>query len=349
MKWFTIALALLLTPATAWPCGSSCECPPGHQCVVQTGCKKAGAVTGAQVHPICCTSGQCDAGLLCEHPDGSVGICGQGGCIPKSCSSLGLECGQAGDGCGGSISCGLCQGTDPCVSGKCVSSCIPDCGAKQCGDDGCGDSCGECPPGYACDQLGDCVICVPSCAGKECGDNGCSGSCGSCPEGLACAPAGFCANCVPKCENKDCGSDGCGGSCGACGFDQLCSEEQLCVCAPDCLNKECGDDGCGDECGHCGAGYKCSYAGNCVADGVTPDPDVTQQPLPDLVPTDDVGSADPVQDAGPQQEDITTSGCPPGQKMLYGKCVLADPPKDDSGTDSGGGCIRVRLSTNRGA
>ncbi len=37
-----------------------------------------------------------------------------------------------------------------------------------------------------------CGTCTPSCAGRECGDNGCGGSCGSCTGGKACSPSGKC-------------------------------------------------------------------------------------------------------------------------------------------------------------
>ena len=63
-------------------------------------------------------------------------------------------------------------------------SCIPNCSGKQCGDDGCGGSCGSCPGGWVC-QGGKCV-CVPNCAGKQCGSDGCGGSCGSCNDGNPC-------------------------------------------------------------------------------------------------------------------------------------------------------------------
>ncbi len=37
------------------------------------------------------------------------------------------------------------------------------------------------------------ATCTPSCTGRECGDDGCGGSCGSCPEGLVCDVDGQCA------------------------------------------------------------------------------------------------------------------------------------------------------------
>jgi len=65
-----------------------------------------------------------------------------------------------------------------------VSTCVPSCQAKSCGDDGCGGSCGACPAGQACGG-GQCG-CTPDCAGKTCGDDGCGGSCGSCDDANPC-------------------------------------------------------------------------------------------------------------------------------------------------------------------
>lgn len=59
---------------------------------------------------------------------------------------------------------------------KCVGGCIPNCTNKQCGPDGCGGSCGTCPPGYTCTPTGQCqppqpkgcasaIQCILSCGG----------------------------------------------------------------------------------------------------------------------------------------------------------------------------------------
>ena len=46
-----------------------------------------------------------------------------------------------------------------------------------------GTPCGE--AGWVC-LLGQCLLCDPDCQGKECGDDGCGGSCGECGEGTVC-------------------------------------------------------------------------------------------------------------------------------------------------------------------
>jgi hypothetical protein len=68
-------------------------------------------------------------------------------------------------------------------------SCDPDVGCtllpKDC-DDGNSDTVDLCDP-----ATGQCFGCLPDCLGKECGDDGCGGSCGVCPQGLTC-PSGQC-------------------------------------------------------------------------------------------------------------------------------------------------------------
>jgi parallel beta-helix repeat protein len=64
--------------------------------------------------------------------------------------------------------------------------------------------------------------CTPDCSGKNCGDDGCGGSCGTCSGGQTCV-SGVCTGCTPDCTGKNCGDDGCGGSCGTCSGGQICN------------------------------------------------------------------------------------------------------------------------------
>jgi len=70
----------------------------------------------------------------------------------------------------------------------------PNCDARECGDDGCGGSCGICPEGLQCDGS----TCQETLCGseKECGGNGWGGCCEPCPVGEVCV-AGFCMS--PAC------------------------------------------------------------------------------------------------------------------------------------------------------
>jgi agmatine/peptidylarginine deiminase len=122
----------------------------------------------------------------------------------------------------------------------CDTTCTPSCGGKQCGDDGCGGSCGTCAAGQACDA-GQCVG-EPTCTNE-------------CTEGqVGCVDAATPFTCAQ-------GSDGCWDKVPvACGTNQTC-DDGVCVdltCTPDCGGKVCGDDGCGGSCGACAAGEQCT-------------------------------------------------------------------------------------------
>ncbi len=82
---------------------------------------------------------------------------------------------------GASINLGLAKTLlDGTPSGK---PAVSACGARKCGDDGCGGTCGTCGAGESCSAEGQCTgstTCTPSCAGKTCGSDGCGGSCGDC-------------------------------------------------------------------------------------------------------------------------------------------------------------------------
>jgi formylglycine-generating enzyme required for sulfatase activity len=43
-----------------------------------------------------------------------------------------------------------------------------------------------------------CTTCAPNCAGKDCGDDGCGGSCGTCEDGLICEAKGTCCKKNPQ-------------------------------------------------------------------------------------------------------------------------------------------------------
>jgi hypothetical protein len=77
------------------------------------------------------------------------------------------------------------------VEDEAPTPCVPDCVGRECGDDGCGGSCGVCPavfPNSYCTLAGQCSCLAENCGfdGSECGSDGCGGSCGECDPGLAC-------------------------------------------------------------------------------------------------------------------------------------------------------------------
>lgn len=170
--------------------------------------------------------------------------------------------------------------------------CRPNCGTAECGDDGCGGSCGTCADELSCTEdrcvKGSCVFqvdpnfctvagsCVPS--GTEQPDNPCktcqpsSSSVGwtARGDGIACGGEAFCyggecCDTTVNCAERNCGDDGCGGVCGTCTEFETCRDGvcKTTPCDPKCDNKDCGPDGCGDICGTCPNGYECDDNGFC--------------------------------------------------------------------------------------
>ena len=159
---------------------------------------------------------------------------------------------------------------------SCASDCVSDCLGKECGDDGCGGSCGTCEKG-AC-SAGQCASGSGCLVTDEPGCGGCS--CEAC----VCEMDGWCCEfnwdefCVGECQDfcggcdsvLNCGDGQCqiGEDCNSCAADCACLEEELCVggacCAPSCGAKQCGDDGCGGSCGQCIEGTGC-LGGKCLA------------------------------------------------------------------------------------
>jgi hypothetical protein len=105
-------------------------------------CAELGANCGPVTDPKCggiVQCGTCPAGQTC----GGGGVhdtCGSGSnpdaCAPLTCADQGLGCGQAGDGCGGTLDCGSCNapqtcGGDPANPGQCgctgLCSQVPTC------------------------------------------------------------------------------------------------------------------------------------------------------------------------------------------------------------------------------
>ncbi len=245
----------------------------------------------------------------------------------------------ADDSCEGGFCVGIetvdCDDDNECTVDLCLAA--SGCQHSPIGD---GASCG--PAGWFCES-GTCQPCQPHCGGKECGDNGCGGSCGQCGWGEVCNVQGQCVNfdcsaCAPwqdcvgsACQNPaslgDCGTAGqaVSSDCGDLDWEGCCGEldntlyycangpdcpwgvgecvcQLTCVggyncgwleaehffdcqpgdpgpapwgewfcewtCEPDCWGKECGDDGCEGSCGSCGA-YEYCHNGSCVKQGLS--------------------------------------------------------------------------------
>jgi MYXO-CTERM domain-containing protein len=170
-------------------CGGSCgECPEGQvcqegQCGVCTpecGESKCGA-DGCGGKCGTCAQGQlCDEGQCVEATGDCVGLCGQKSAGNCFCDTY---CFTSGDCCADICTTCAAELEEECKE----QACTPVCTGKQCGDDGCGGSCGTCEAGKSCTN-GQCgaAQCQPACTGKQCGDDGCGGSCGTCGAGQIC-------------------------------------------------------------------------------------------------------------------------------------------------------------------
>jgi len=236
-------------------CGGNCgTCPFGSTCNSANICEI-----------VCvpdCTGVECGS----DGCGGSCGICGPGEacknheCIASlSCKELTecmFGCPPNDEDCNGE--CWADTSSDAKQQWMDVMACIQD----VCGENGPPPCFGEAIQGECAEAWNACQDCTPECVGKQCGDDGCGGDCGDCPPGYACDNFGTCL-CQPQCGGKQCGPDGCGGQCGQCDFGDVCNYMGQCVCMPQCQNKECGYDGCDGECGECPEGLFCTPNGKC--------------------------------------------------------------------------------------
>jgi hypothetical protein len=132
-----------------------------------------------------------------------------------------------------------------------TDACVRVCAGRDCGDDGCGGSCGTCSTlaAPACNTvLGVCqATCTPACAGRTCGDDGCGGTCGACSEGGACNGAGVCVPDAWTCQANQYGA------------------HDLCQCNCGAPDPDCGRDA-GLPVVGCQARETCNSSGACVSE-----------------------------------------------------------------------------------
>ncbi|MEM6732800.1 MAG: hypothetical protein AAF658_14675, partial [Myxococcota bacterium] len=181
---------------------------------------------------------------------------------------------------------------------ECITvTCIPDCDAKQCGDDGCGGTCGACGIDefcsleQLCQTVGDSCPEQADCSGRACGpDPVCGTSCGTCDDEAnavctlsaqcGCEPFDSCSAALAA-ANVECGvvPDGCGGSidcggvcaapesCGGAGVVNACGDGNPLDACFTC-DGACGavDDNCGNvlDCGPCEVGFNPVSCGELV-------------------------------------------------------------------------------------
>ncbi len=224
--------------------------------------------------------------------------------------------------------------------------CKPACKGKQCGDDGCGGSCGGCGANGVCEK-GKCICPSPhepcfglccdldlvcnvdqgtccnfSCFDKECGKV-CGKSCGTCPNNKQCNLEGKCACAKPLC----------GVVC--CQTDEVCIEG-VC-CKPNCQGKECGPDGCGGLCGECPESTDPCSKPTCMTGKCSAKPAEGPCDDGDLCTTDDhcTGGTCIGDEAGCNDDNpCTADSCDPES----GLCVHQEGPMNGAKCDDGNPC-----------
>lgn len=121
----------------------SCTCP--QDCTLCGGCCDDDTCRAGTGHTMCGREGQ-----VCE-----VCVAQEKSCIDQECQFLCGDalCGAEEDCSNCSVDCSCVACGEECVMGLCT---FLACNARECGDDGCGGSCGICSSGEAC-QDGQCI------------------------------------------------------------------------------------------------------------------------------------------------------------------------------------------------
>lgn len=218
------------------------DAPPGFEA---RGLGTPTPCTNNPCDPYCVTypdtpGGLVDAGTNLDASDAGLTPTTDAGSLPcgaRTCASLGKNCGNWGNGCGGVLTCGTCTGGETCggagtpgVCGTPPPLCVPTtCAAlgKNCGtmSDGCGNTlnCGSCPVGQTCGGSGTPSVCGSpwsTCTPKTCFQLG--ATCGPMADGC-----GNLLNCGSCQSPQTCGGGGVPSQCGTpAGCTGLCPYQQ---------------------------------------------------------------------------------------------------------------------------
>ena len=132
----------------------------------------------------------------------ALALAGQREATAARCKADGETCRRSRSCCGTSGHNGVCVKASGAKFGVC---CTPDCTGKECGDDGCGGSCGTCPAPAICTG-GTCTSpCNVRCGGTlvgECKPNAFSTT--ECPTACAAFCTAFCNTAALFCASSSC-------------------------------------------------------------------------------------------------------------------------------------------------
>lgn len=301
-------------------CGGSCgTCPVGLSCDVSGTCICGGTLCSGECVDtdtdesncgecgILCGADEFCAGGVCQcMPDCTGRECGDNGCgglcgscpAERTCDATGTCVCTTGTECSGACvdtstdrrncgDCGVrCRGNQYCDDGVCTRVCRPDCAGRECGDDGCGGSCGICDVTYVCDASGTCICgfglieCDSTCVDTSTDPNNCGECSTACSPSESCVDGSCTTSCLPDCTGRECGGDGCGGSCGTCPAERYCEASSICACnvgttecSGVCVDTSSDPDNCGDCDVTCAADEVCG-SGICTSSCV---PDCTDR------------------------------------------------------------------------
>ncbi|MFC1610422.1 PKD domain-containing protein [Myxococcota bacterium] len=196
------------------------------------------------------------------------------------------------------------------------------------------------------------AVCTPDCVGKECGDDGCGGSCGSCADPFLCqsgtceCPEGL-EDCSGTCVDLQTNDDHCGDCDNGCNTDAVCI---LGVCSPMCGDTICDGaencENCPSDCPTAGDEVCCSgvlHSGDCCDDQdcVAPDTCIGWSCLPPSTCENDadgdhygVGASC----VGPDCDDADPTVHPGAPERCNGVDDDCDETIDDDWPDLGNAC-----------
>jgi len=117
MRWTQGSLLLAILAS----CVGSIDCPPGSRCrELSADASTPISPTPPPILPADAGPSGPDSGI---QPPADAGSLPDAGCLALTCASLGANCGNPSDGCGGTLSCGTCTAPQTCSGGGTPNVC----------------------------------------------------------------------------------------------------------------------------------------------------------------------------------------------------------------------------------